>query len=79
MKLVNLQKVMMMRELVKAGVYTNWVAKDQPHIMPVRLLNGIQGLSFPVQSGHPCLGCSEPNFWDGGGFYQGQSAPLGTT
>jgi hydrogenase small subunit len=34
------------------------------------------GLSFPVQSGHPCLGCSQPNFWDGGGFYQGQSAPL---
>jgi hydrogenase small subunit len=35
-----------------------------------------RGLSFPVQSGHPCLGCSEPHFWDGGGFYQGQSAPL---
>jgi hydrogenase small subunit len=35
-----------------------------------------KGLSFPVQSGHPCLGCSEPGFWDGGGFYQGQSAPL---
>ncbi len=35
-----------------------------------------QGLSFPVQSGHPCLGCSQPDFWDGGGFYQGQSAPL---
>ncbi len=34
------------------------------------------GLSFPIQSGHPCLGCSEPGFWDGGGFYQGQSAPL---
>jgi hydrogenase small subunit len=34
------------------------------------------GLSFPIQSGHPCLGCSEPNFWDGGGFYQGQGAPL---
>ena len=34
------------------------------------------GLSFPIQSNHPCLGCSEPNFWDGGGFYQGQSAPL---
>jgi hydrogenase small subunit len=34
------------------------------------------GLSFPIMSGHPCLGCSEPNFWDGGGFYQGQSAPL---
>ena len=34
------------------------------------------GLSFPIQSNHPCLGCSEPNFWDGGGFYNGQSAPL---
>ncbi len=34
------------------------------------------GLSFPIQSGHPCLGCSEPNFWDNGGFYQGQSAPI---
>jgi hydrogenase small subunit len=39
-------------------------------------LKWMQGLSFPVQSGHPCLGCSEPSFWDGGGFYQGQSAPL---
>lgn len=29
--------------------------------------------TFPVQSGHGCLGCSEPNFWDqAGGFY----APL---
>ncbi len=35
------------------------------------------GLSFPIQSGHPCLGCSQPGFWDGGGFYQGQSAPIG--
>jgi hydrogenase small subunit len=35
-----------------------------------------KGLSYPVQSGHPCLGCSEPNFWDGGGFYKGQSVPL---
>jgi hydrogenase small subunit len=35
------------------------------------------GLSFPIQSGHPCLGCSQPNFWDGGGFYQGQAAPIG--
>ncbi|MDX5152149.1 MAG: hydrogenase small subunit, partial [Acidiferrobacterales bacterium] len=24
------------------------------------------GVSFPIESGHPCLGCSEPNFWDGG-------------
>ncbi|MGJ4912275.1 hydrogenase small subunit [Bradyrhizobium oligotrophicum] len=28
------------------------------------------GVSFPIQSGHGCLGCSEPNFWDRGSFYQ---------
>jgi hydrogenase small subunit len=32
------------------------------------------GTSWPVQAGHPCLGCSEPGFWDNGGFYKGQSA-----
>ena len=33
-----------------------------------------QGLTFPIQSGHGCLGCSEPDFWDKGGFYK----PLST-
>lgn len=28
-----------------------------------------QGTSSPVEAGHPCLGCSEPGFWDKGGFY----------
>ncbi|MDR2709866.1 MAG: hydrogenase small subunit [Burkholderiales bacterium] len=28
------------------------------------------GLSFPIQSGHGCIGCSEDNFWDKGSFYQ---------
>ncbi|MDJ0741700.1 MAG: hydrogenase small subunit [Gammaproteobacteria bacterium] len=28
------------------------------------------GTSFPMHSGHGCLGCSEPGFWDrAGGFY----------
>ena len=27
------------------------------------------GTSFPIGSGHPCIGCSEPNFWDRGPFY----------
>ena len=27
------------------------------------------GVSNPVESGHPCLGCSEPGFWDRGSFY----------
>jgi len=33
------------------------------------------GVSFPIESGHPCLGCSEPNFWDGGSFYTPLSSP----
>ncbi|MBN2365891.1 MAG: [Ni/Fe] hydrogenase small subunit [Calditrichaeota bacterium] len=28
------------------------------------------GVSYPIQSGHPCIGCSEANFWDNGPFYQ---------
>lgn len=28
------------------------------------------GVSFPIQSGHGCLGCSEVDFWDNGPFYQ---------
>jgi hydrogenase small subunit len=27
------------------------------------------GVSFPIGSGHPCIGCSEENFWDNGPFY----------
>ncbi len=34
-----------------------------------------QGTSWPVESGHPCLGCSEPNLWDAGGFDQALSIP----
>jgi len=33
------------------------------------------GTSFPIEAGHGCIGCSEPNFWDAGGFYE----PLSTT
>jgi hydrogenase small subunit len=28
------------------------------------------GTSFPIRSGHPCIGCSEANFWDNGPFYR---------
>ncbi len=34
------------------------------------------GVSFPIQSGHGCLGCSEPDFWDRGGFYKPLSASV---
>jgi hydrogenase small subunit len=29
-----------------------------------------EGTSFPIQSGHGCIGCSEEDFWDKGGFYE---------
>jgi len=35
-----------------------------------------QGTSFPIQSGHGCIGCSEPGFWDLGGFYDALSTPV---
>ncbi|MEO1089518.1 MAG: hydrogenase small subunit [Pseudomonadota bacterium] len=28
-----------------------------------------EGVSFPIQSGHGCIGCSEDDFWDMGPFY----------
>ena len=33
------------------------------------------GVSFPIQSGHGCIGCSEPGFWDKGSFYSALSTP----
>jgi hydrogenase small subunit len=32
--------------------------------------------SFPIQSGHGCLGCSEPDFWDRGSFYKPLSSSV---
>lgn len=45
------------------------------------------GTSFPIESGHPCIGCSAPSFWDrDGSFYAplaagliGEVAPLAET
>jgi hydrogenase small subunit len=31
------------------------------------------GASFPIEAGHGCIGCSEPDFWDRGGFYDALS------
>jgi [NiFe] hydrogenase small subunit len=27
-------------------------------------LDNKPGANWPVAAGHPCIGCSEPNFWD---------------
>ncbi|UCF67733.1 MAG: hydrogenase small subunit [Acidobacteriota bacterium] len=29
-----------------------------------------EATSYPIQSGHGCIGCAENNFWDNGPFYQ---------
>ncbi|BAU48729.1 Ni/Fe hydrogenase [Sulfurifustis variabilis] len=36
------------------------------------------GVSFPIESGHGCIGCSEPNFWDKGSWYTPLSAGIWT-
>jgi len=33
-----------------------------------------EGTSYPIQSGHPCLGCSEEGFWDHSPFYKREPA-----
>jgi hydrogenase small subunit len=33
-------------------------------------------VSYPIESGHPCFGCSEPDYWDNGPLYEHVSAPL---
>lgn len=35
------------------------------------------GTGFPIEAGHGCLGCSEPKFWDMGGFYTALSEATG--
>ncbi len=35
------------------------------------------GTSFPIQSGHGCIGCSEENYWDNGRLYERASSFAG--
>lgn len=36
------------------------------------------GVSYPIQSGNPCIGCSEKNFWDKGPFFERRAKIPGT-
>lgn len=36
------------------------------------------GVSYPIQSGNPCIGCSEANFWDEGPFFTRRAKIPGT-
>ena len=35
------------------------------------------GVSYPIQSGHGCIGCSEENYWDNGRLYERASSFAG--
>ncbi|MEQ6376048.1 hydrogenase small subunit [Bacillaceae bacterium S4-13-56] len=37
-----------------------------------------EGTSYPIQSGNPCIGCTEKDFWDNGPFYTRVSKIPGT-
>ena len=37
---------------------------------PISKLVEHDGVSFPIKSGHGCIGCSEEGFWDRGPFYE---------
>ena len=43
---------------------TRWAAKgpETYNNCPIAKFN--DGTSWPVEAGHPCIGCSEPDFWD---------------
>ncbi|NRD80478.1 hydrogenase small subunit [Bacillus sp. BRMEA1] len=36
------------------------------------------GVSYPIQSGNPCIGCAERNFWDNGSFFTRRARIPGT-
>ncbi|MBA4601830.1 hydrogenase small subunit [Thermoactinomyces mirandus] len=36
------------------------------------------GTSYPIQSGNPCIGCTEKNFWDNGPFFARRAKIMGT-
>ena len=43
---------------------------------PCSAIRWNEGLSWPVQSGHGCIGCAEPNFFDKGSFYNHETSVI---
>ncbi len=54
----------------RAGASTRWAAAARQRTTPARTFKWNNGVSFPIGSGHGCIGCSEANFWDNGPFYE---------
>ena len=65
------RRVVRRRERAGAGTAsTRWAAAGRSPTTPAASSRWNNGVSFPIQSGHGCIGCSEANFWDNGPFYQ---------
>ena len=43
---------------------------------PCSTIRWNEGLSWPVQSGHGCIGCAEADFFDKGSFYDHETTVL---
>ena len=54
----------------RAGASTRWAAAGRRTYNSCSTLKWNDGVSFPIGSGHGCIGCSEAGFWDNGPFYQ---------
>ena len=64
----NLPKLSMTKAPARAGACTSWAAKGPTTYNACATLKWNQGTSFPIQSGHGCIGCSEPEFLGQGRF-----------
>ncbi len=48
----------------RAGACTRWDARGRRRSLPARSSSGTTKTSWPIGAGHPCIGCTEPHFWD---------------
>ena len=57
------------RAPAKAIAFTRWARKGPTTYNACSTVRWNGGVSFPIQAGHGCIGCSEDGFWDNGSFY----------
>ena len=57
--------------LTASGLALHMEASRRPNLIPegtkelgIHFAKFNDGTSWPVEAGHPCIGCSEPEFWD---------------
>ena len=61
----------------RAGACTSSAARVRSRTTPAPRSKWNNGTSFPIEAGHGCIGCAEPDFWDQGGFYDALSVIAG--